>query len=374
MKIIGIGGAGGKIAAKMDSDNAILVNVSETELEKVAGGGEHIVAPVQSTVGQFRGSRKDPTIGHDAYFTIRRRIQDIIGGAIVFSSTGGGTGNGITTGILEDIIARDDAMDSNNGIPIHEKTIFCLVLPDDVQESNYVENSIDFMSKPLATAIDKGSTGNIMLFSNKLKFDEQIGEDAYNQMIADSLNVFMAIPDKNTNFKLMELHIDHEDFTAYIAKPYFNHFCYFDYDPGKDFGSQLTANWNKLLLPPEEPIEAMFLLEVPSGQDHTIFYKILPYFEKKKVTPIYSVVENPSLQRPFITVSQLYSRKPLELIDEFNKVNQEVKDAKVNKSLDQHVVLQKLDVDMKNEAKRASKEKGLDADEVLLALKRLNKI
>jgi hypothetical protein len=252
--------------------------------------------------------------------------------------------------------------------------MFCLVLPDDVQESNYVENSIDFMSKPLATAIDKGSTGNVMLFSNKLKFDEQIGEDTYNQMIADSLNVFMSIPDKNTNFKLMELHIDHEDFTAYIAKSYFNHFCYFDYDPGKDFGSQLTANWNKLLLPPEEPIEAMFLLEVPSGQDHTIFYKILPYFEKKKVTPIYSVVENPALQRPFITVSQLYSRKPLELIDEYNKVNQEVKDAKISKSLDQHVVLQKLNVDLKNEAKRAGKEKGLDVDELLQALKRINKL
>ena len=374
MKVIGIGGAGGKLAAKMDAEHAILVNVSETELDKVSGGGEHIVAPVQSTSGQFRGSRKDPLIGHDAYNTIRRRMQDIIGGSIVFSSTGGGTGNGITTGILEDIIARDDSLESSNGIPINEKTMFCLVLPDYEQESNYVENSIDFMSNPVANAIDKGSTGNIMLFSNKLKFDDQIGEDAYNQMIVDSLNVFMSIPEKNTNFKLLELHIDHEDFTAYISKPYFNHFCYFDYDSSKDFGAQLAANWNKLLLPPEEPIEAMFLLEVPSGMDHTIFYKILPYFEKKKVTPFYSVVENPSLQRPFITVSLLYSRKPLELIDEFNKVNQEVKDAKVSKSLDQHVVLQKLDVDMKNEAKRASKEKGLNAEEVLTALKRIKKL
>ncbi|MBO7535378.1 MAG: hypothetical protein J6T46_15405 [Victivallales bacterium] len=374
MKVIGIGGAGGKLAAKMDAEHAILVNVSETELEKVSGGGEHIVAPVQSTAGQFRGSRKDPLIGHDAYNTIRRRMQDIISGSIIFSSTGGGTGNGITTGILEDIIARDESLESSNGIPINEKTMFALVLPDYEQESNYVENSIDFMSNPVANAIDKGSTGNIMLFSNKLKFDDQIGEDAYNQMIVDSLNVFMAIPEKNTNLKLLELHIDHEDFTAYISKPYFNHFCYFDYDPSKDFGTQLSANWNKLLLPPEEPIEAMFLLEVPSGMDHTIFYKILPYFEKKKVTPFYSVVENPSLQRPFITVSLLYSRKPLELIDEFNKVNQEVKDAKVSKSLDQHVVLQKLDVDMKNEAKRASKEKGLNAEEVLTALKRINKL
>jgi hypothetical protein len=374
MKVIGIGGAGGKIAAKMDSQNAILVNVSETELEKVPGGGEHIVAPVQSTAGQFRGSRKDPNIGHDAYNTIRRRMQDIIGGSIVFSSTGGGTGNGITTGILEDIIARDETLESSNGIPINEKTMFCLVLPDDELESNYVENSIDFMSNPVAKAIDKGCTGNIMLFSNKLKFEEQIGEDAYNQNIADSLNVFMSIPDKNTSLKLLELHIDHEDFMAYTAKPYFNHFCYFEYDPAKDFGTQLAANWNKLLLPPEEPIEAMFLLEVPAGQDHTYFYKILSYFEKKKVSPTFSVVENPALQHPFITVSLLYSRKPLELIDEFNKVNQEAKDAKVEKSLDQHVTLEKLNVDMNKEMKRASKEKGLDADELLQVLKRINKL
>ena len=36
MKVIGIGGAGGKLAAKMDAEHAILVNVSETELDKVS--------------------------------------------------------------------------------------------------------------------------------------------------------------------------------------------------------------------------------------------------------------------------------------------------------------------------------------------------
>ena len=104
MKVIGIGGAGGKIAAKMDSENAILVNVSQTELDKVVGGGERIVAPIQSIAGQFRGSRKEPQIGLEAYRTIRRRMLENIRGAIVFSSTGGGTGNGITKGILEDIV------------------------------------------------------------------------------------------------------------------------------------------------------------------------------------------------------------------------------------------------------------------------------
>ena len=373
MKIIGIGGAGGKIAAKMDPD-AVLVNVSETELDKIGSGSEHIVAPVQSIAGQFRGSRKDPEIGHDAYFTIRRRLQDIVGGSMIFSSTGGGTGNGITTGILEDIIARDEADENGNGLPIQEKTFFCLVLPfDEMESAEYVRNSIDFMSKPLAAAIDKGSTGNIVLFSNKLKFVDKIGEDAYNQMIVDSLNVFISIPDKNDNLRLLECHIDHEDFTAYIAKPYFNHFCYFDFDPSVPFGKQLENNANKLLLPPEDAIEAMFLLEVPSGQDHTIFFDIMKYFVDLKVNLVYSVVENPSLQRPFVTVSRLYSRKPLELMDEFNRRHLEMADAKVQKSLEQHVVIEKLDVNMGNEARRAVKQSGIN-DEVLNALKRINKI
>ena len=45
----------------------------------------------------------------------------------------------------------------------------------------------------------------------------------------------------------------------------------------------------------------MFLLEVPSGQDHTIFYDIVKYFVDCKT--VYSVVENPDLTKPFVTVS-----------------------------------------------------------------------
>ena len=349
MKVIGIGGAGGKIAAKMDSENAILVNVSQTELDKVVGGGERIVAPIQSIAGQFRGSRKEPQIGLEAYRTIRRRMLENIRGAIVFSSTGGGTGNGITKGILEDI------------------------LPDDSETREYVENSIDFLSDTLAGVIDKGCTGNIMLFSNKLKFADKIGEDAYNQMIVDSLNVFMAIPQKNETMKLLELHIDQEDFAAYIAKPYFNHFCYFDYDRTKDLGVQIKANANSLLLPPEEAIEVMFLLEVPPGQDHTMFYDIMQYYSKLKSPPVYSVVENPALQRPFLTLSMLYSRKPIEVLEEYNQKNVDNKDAIVQRSINQYVNLQKVAVDMDDEAKRAGAEKGINS-EVLNSLRRIGKL
>ena len=210
MRVIGIGGAGGKLAVKMDA-NAVLVNVSEIELEKVSGGSEHIVAPLLSVDGQFRGSRKNPGIGHDAYNTIQRRLTEIVGGSMLFSSTGGGTGNGITTGIIEDIIARDQ-LQGSQGLPIQEKTFFCLLLPCcNMEAGEYVTNTIDFISGPLAKAIDHGCTGNVVLFSNELKFNEKIGEDAYNQMIVDSLNVFMSIPDKNQRYKLLENHIDHED-------------------------------------------------------------------------------------------------------------------------------------------------------------------
>lgn len=373
MRVIGIGGAGGKLAVKMD-ENAVLVNVSQTELEKVGGGSEHIVAPLLSNNGQFRGSRKSPEIGHDAYNSIQRRLTEIVGGSMIFSSTGGGTGNGITTGILEDIIARDEEAGAK-GLPIPEKTFFCLLLPcREMEAAEYVENSIEFISEPLSKAIDHGSTGNVVLFSNELKFEEKIGEDEYNQMIIDSLNVFMSIPDKNQQLKLLECHIDHEDFNAYISKSYFNHFCYFDYDPSKSFESQLDANWNKLLLPPEDTIEAMFLLEVPSGQDHTIFYDILPYFTKKEVTPIYSVVENPALQRPFITVSRLYSRKPAKLVDELNARKKELKDAKARKSVQQFENVTSLKVDIVKEAEAIVKDKGDKGAVILESLKRLGKL
>ena len=367
MMAIGIGGAGNKIAAKLDS-SATLFNVSKTEMDKITGEDlNRINAPVHAASGQYKGSRMNPKIGKTAYLAIQNELHEMIRGNMVISSTGGGTGNGITTGILEDITAVDE-------IEVQNKTFFCLVLPyDKLESAEYVKNSIDFMQGPLAEAIDSGNTGNIVLFSNQCKFEEKIAEDEYNQMIVDSLNVFLTIPDKNDRLKLLDGHIDHEDFNLFISKPFFNHFNYFDYNPAESFEKQMDANANKLLLPPEDAIEAMFLLEVPKGGDPTIFYGILEYFKSMKVSPIYSVVENPDLKKPFITVSRLYSRKPYELVDEFNKINEQNVQAKVDKSVEQHVELPKLEVSLEKEAKVAGKKRGV-GDDVIATLKRIGKL
>ena len=71
---IGIGGAGCKIAARLDSE-AVLVNVSETELGKVDGGGRRLLASLHAGRGQFKGSRKDPAIGLDAYLSVKRELS-----------------------------------------------------------------------------------------------------------------------------------------------------------------------------------------------------------------------------------------------------------------------------------------------------------
>ena len=241
---IGIGGAGSKIAAKLDS-NATLINVSETELNKVQGGSKRIVAQVRAEHGQFRGSRKNREIGHDAYLAMRREIQEIMRGEKIFCSTGGGTGNGITSGILEDIAKMQE-------VPISDKTFFGIVLPyAKLETSEFVNNTIEFLTGPLNDAIVSGNTGNIVLFSNKRKFEEEIAEDKYNQMIVDSLKTFLSVPEKNDRFRLLDGHIDHEDFALFISKSFFNHFTYFEYDPSKDFGKQLDDNLNDLV--PADP-------------------------------------------------------------------------------------------------------------------------
>ena len=87
----------------------------------------------------------------------------------------------------------------------------------------------------MTDAIDSGNTGNIILFSNKRKFEEEIGEDEYNKMLVDSLNEFLSIPDKNEKNKLLDGHIDQEDFSLFLSKSYFNHFTCFDYNPQEPF-------------------------------------------------------------------------------------------------------------------------------------------
>ncbi len=362
---IGIGGAGSKLAAKLDPKTTV-VNVSDNELHKVEAG-KRILAAVHTDRGQFRGSRKDPDIGKEAYQSIRRELTSLSRGDIVFASTGGGTGNGIASALLEDITDMDEVLGA-------DKTSFVFVLPyPKLESTEFVNNTITFLTKPLSQAIDKGNTGNIMLFSNKLKFENRIAEDVYNQMIVDSLKVFLAIPEKNANLKLLDGHIDDEDFNLYKSRPFFNHFTYFDYSPSESFEQQLAQNYNPLLLPPENPIEALFLLEVPSGWDSTIFYNILDHFSSLKVTPVYSVVENPELQRPFVTISLLYSRKPAELLEDFNDISRMYAKEKVKKSVEQHVELKTTAVNMTSEAKKMVRAKGGD-EEILNVLKRLGKL
>ncbi len=364
---IGIGGAGSKIAAKLDKD-AVLINVSEMELNKVQGGRQRIVAPVLAEHGQFKGSRKNREIGRDAYQAMRRDIQDRIKGEKVFCSTGGGTGNGIVSGILEDLAKCGD-------VPVADKTFFGIVLPyAKLETSEFVSNTIEFLTGPLTDAIDSGNTGNIILFSNKVKFEEEIAEDKYNQMLVDSLKSFLSVPEKSERCKLLDGHIDQEDFTLFLSKPYFNHFTVFKYDPKRNFGEQLAANSNRLLLPPESAIEALFLLEVPKGGDPTSFYDIVKYFVSINVSPVYGVIENPEISSPMVTVSLLYSRKPAELVEDFNRISEEHVQAKVQKSLEQYVTLPRLEVSLEDEAKKAVKARSDVKEDVLATLRRLGKL
>lgn len=366
MNAIGIGGAGGKLALGLDPE-ATAVNVSQTELDKL--GSQHpLLAVVHSDHGQVRGSRKNPAIGSDAYASIKRELLRMIPHNILFTSTGGGTGNGITGAVLADLSARED-------VPSQDKTLFVLVLPcARLESAEFVNNTVQFLRGPVSDAIDSGNTGNIFLFSNSLKYDSRLTEAKYNEMLLDSLRVFLAVPEKGQEHTLVEGHIDHEDFELFTSRPYFNHFTYFDYDPEADFGKQLAKNSNPLLLPPESPIEALFLLEVPASYDSTCFYDILQYFVGINVSPVYSVLENPEREKPFLTVSLLYSRKPAELVADFNEIAEEHTRAKVRKSLEQNVSLPTMEVNLEREAKQAAKQQGTDDADVLSVLRRIGKL
>lgn len=363
---IGIGGAGGKLASLM-SPNSVAVNVSETELQKT-NASQKVLAFAHTEKGQLKGSKKDPSIGKSAFNSIRAQLLELIQGNMVISSSGGGTGNGITSQLL-DVLATYD------NIPDIRKTEFAIVLPYAPREAQeFVVNTLEFLKGPLSNALDSTNTGNLFLFSNKMKFEQRISEDKYNHMIVESLKKFESIPAKGDQYELLEGHIDLEDFSAYRSKSFFNYFCYFDYDPESYFGEQLERNENPLLLKPDTPIEAMFLLEVPTDMDHTIFYNILDHFASIKVAPMYSVIRNPSLDKPFVTVSQLYSRKPMDLVNDFNRISEESTKAKIEKSLEQYVQFETMEVNFKEEAKKVADEKGQNQDEILSVLKRLGKL
>ncbi len=363
---IGIGGAGGKLAMKLDS-GATIVNVSQTEMDKLPAERK-ILAVNHAAQGQLRGSRKDPAIGLRAFQSIRAELLPMCRGNIVLSSTGGGTGTGVSTGLLGAI--------SEGGEPeLADRTMFVFLLPHaEMEAGEYVKNTTEFLQGSVSEAVDSGNTGNIVLMSNRVKFESKLPEEEYNDLLINSLKTFLAIPHKNDDLKLLDGHIDGEDFTLYRSKPYFNHFTAFDFTPAADFAKQLKKNLNPLLLAPENPIEAMFLLEVPEGGDPRAFYDILEYFKTVEATPVYSVVENPRLKKPFVTVSMLYSRKPAELVEDFNRITVAHATTKVRKTMDQYVTLQKLHVNMESEVKKVARQKGSPEGDILTVLKRIGKL
>jgi hypothetical protein len=322
----------------MSPTNSVAVNVSEIELSKT-DASQKVLAFAHTERGQLKGSKKDPSIGRAAFNSVRGQLLDLIQGDMVISSTGGGTGNGITSQILE-VISNFDT------VPDIRKTQFSVILPYAPRESHeFISNTLDFLKGPLSKA-----------------------------MIVEALKQFESIPRKGDMYELLEGHIDQEDFSAYRARAFFNYFSSFDYDPDRYFDEQLEEFANPLLLRPDNPIEAMFLLEVPQDTDHTMFYNILDHFASIKVAPMYSVVRNPSLERPRITVSLLYSSKPTQLVDDFNRISEESTRVKIDKSLQQLVQFEPMQVNMQQKAEEVAHEKGQQADEILSVLKRLGKL
>ncbi len=363
---VGIGGAGSKLAVLFDPEHSIIVNISEVELSKV-NAKEKILAVVHSKRGQFKGSGKNPLIGKMASVTIEEQLLNIIKGEIVFTSTGGGTGSGITSVLLKKLSEQEN-------IPLNETTVFAFILPYLGREPiEYVENTIDFLMDSVSPAIDAGSTGNIFLFTNKLKFERKMAEPDFNEAMIAQLKEFYAIPEKNSTFELIDGHIDYEDFRIYTAKPYFNHFMIFEYQPDKPLDDQIKENKNPFLLPPEQPIEALFLLEIPKKEDVGLFYDLLEVFAKDNVIPVSSVVLNESLQTPKITLSILYSRKPKELVEDFRRLADEMTRKKLKKSLDQYVKLDARRKSIEEEVKQLETETGT-VEGVLDVLKRLRKL
>ncbi len=363
---IGIGGAGSKLASLMGSENATIVNVSQSELENTEAA-DKIMAVAHSSRGQFQGAGKNPEVGKAAYVSISDEIYELIKGDMVFTSTGGGTGNGIASVLLERIAAKDE-------ISLSDKTVFGFILPYVARESSeFVQNTIDFLMGPVSKAIDSGNTGNILLFSNKLKFEGRLAEHDYNTMLITSLKNFLAIPHKGDTLELLDGHVDHEDFRVYLSKPYFNHFCQFEYAPKSPFAAQFRENISQMLLPPEQPIEAMFLLEVPNREMTANFYDILDYFAEDHVTPAYGVVLNPAIEKPLLTLSVLYSRKPKELVDDFCQRVEHITQKKLKKTINQFVTLEDHHLNVEEEVRKieSEDETGKSVLDVLGRLKKL---
>ncbi len=368
---IGIGGAGGKLASMFDVNKATLINVSQTELDKEEAANK-ILAVAHSSEGQFKGSGKNPLIGETAFSSIKDEILNIIKGDLVFASTGGGTGNGISSVLLKKLAEEEDIL-------LNDSTMFAFILPYLKEAGEYVENTISFLMDALSKGIDSGNTGNIMLFSNKVKIERRLSEDEYNRLIINSILEFFSIPKKGEMYKPLDGHIDYEDFKVFKSKPYFNHFFTFNYTPDKPLQDILNENYNELLLMPEKPIEAMFLMEVPNVEQTNYFYNIMDYFADEDVIPIYSVVHNPDIFEPRVTMSLLYSRKPKELVEDFRSMADKLTRKKLKKSIEQFVKLEGKNLDIKEEVRKITNSENEqdhqdnNGEEVLEVLKRLKR-
>jgi len=363
---IGIGGAGSKLSALLDPHN-LIINVSEIELEKVRAE-EKLLAVLHSEKGQRRGARKNPLLGAEAFASIRVRLMDRIKGELVFASTGGGTGNGICSQVLNELAVQKE-------VPEEERTRFGLLVPYAPQESaEYVKNTIDFLSGPVSRAVDSGNTGNIFLFSNREKYEKRLSEPRFNEQLVASLRNFLDIPARGAALPLLEGHIDYEDFDLYLSRPFFNYFTSFELGGEEDFGSLLARHANPYLLQPDAPIEALFFLELPTGWDPTVFYRVVDHLVRSSAAPIFSVAENPERQRPFITLSLLYSRKPEGLVADFQRIAQTHDEERIRKSVEQQVTLRPQRVDIEQEARKAGQRAGKSEEDVLSVLRRIGKL
>ena len=131
--------------------------------------------------------RKNPSLGQAAFRSIRDRVLDQAQGSLVMTSTGGGTGNGICTRLLFEIADRPD-------VPEDERTCFAFLLPFATKEpAEYVKNTIDFLAGPVSVALDSGNTGNMFLFSNRLKFEKKYSEKHFNTLLVESLQSFLTV-------------------------------------------------------------------------------------------------------------------------------------------------------------------------------------
>ena len=64
----------------------------------------------------------------------------------------------------------------------------------------------------------------------------------------------------------------------------------------------------------------------------------------------------------------------MELVNDFNRISEESTKAKIDKSLEQYVEFEQMNVTLKQKAQEVAHEKGQNTDEIISVLKRLGKL